>query len=479
MNSLRPKLLERAELIVCVMASLAAIWLHLVFLTHAGALWRDEVGSVQFATMLPLGEMCRKLAYESFPVCFPVLVRVWAALGLGGNDFTLRLLGFLMGLGLLGAVWLNARLMGSRWPLITLGLLAANLTVVRWGDSLRAYGCGSLAILLSLGLTWRLVRAPGRASFLLAALAAILSVQTLYQNAFLLLAASLAGCMVCARCRQWKSIALVLGVGLIAAASLLPYVPGMRASNQSFRMIEKTGFDPGWVWFNLGLATGSPYDWQATVWVIVLLLAAVAGLTNAWRGKGAGSDLPLFAVTSMVLGTGLFMLFIWMSGLPTQVWYLTCRAAGFCRYLRQRQFSASSPLPSPHPMGRGDQACPSCVFHPLPIRWGEGRGEGFCGGLCHPLSSLLHPCRVRRPDRPGLLPEGRRVGARSPNQPGPDCGVPDSQGRCGRCDCYPPLVLRGDLSALLPRACPVVYRPADDRPSDPALRRAHGGHAWE
>jgi predicted membrane-bound mannosyltransferase len=108
-----------------------------------------EAGGVQLATLTDLSLEWR-LAREGFPVFFFALVRVWSALGLGASDFTLRILGFVIGLGLLGGIWLNARLMGFRLPFISLGLLAANLTLVRWGDSLRAYGFGSLFILLTL-----------------------------------------------------------------------------------------------------------------------------------------------------------------------------------------------------------------------------------------------------------------------------------------------------------------------------------------
>ena len=79
----------------------------------------------------------------------------------------MRGLGLLIGLGMLGAMWLNTRIMGFRLPFISLGLLAANATVVTWGNSLRAYGCGSLFILITLGLVWKLVQAPGRTSFCL------------------------------------------------------------------------------------------------------------------------------------------------------------------------------------------------------------------------------------------------------------------------------------------------------------------------
>ena len=160
---------------ICLAATLAGAGLQAVYFTHAGALWRDEAGGVQLAVLPSFGETWRMLAHGGFPVFFPALVRVWSALGLGDSDAALRALGFLIGIGLLGAMWLNARLMGFRLPFISLGLLAANETVVTWGDSLRAYGCGNLFILITLGLIWRLMQAPGRIPFLLATLAAVLS----------------------------------------------------------------------------------------------------------------------------------------------------------------------------------------------------------------------------------------------------------------------------------------------------------------
>ena len=319
----RKRLPDRIGLGVCVVATLLAVCLHFIYLTHAGALWRDEVGGVQLANLPGLGVTWRP-AREWFPVSFFALVRCWSALGLGASDFSLRILGFLIGLGLLGAMWLNARLMGVRWPVISLGLLAANVTVVRWGDSLRAYGCGALFILLTLGLVWRLVRKPGGASFLLASLAAILSVQTLYPNAFLVLAACLAGCAVCARHRQWKTALLVLGVGLLAAASLLPYVPVINAT-QDDRALHQMGFSLDFVWASLSSALGSGQDWPLWVWFgLAPLVFGVAweALLGRVHDKAAGSeDLPRFGISAVLACTVLFYVFLRISGLPAEPWY--------------------------------------------------------------------------------------------------------------------------------------------------------------
>jgi hypothetical protein len=314
---------------VCLAATLAGAGLQTVYFTHAGALWRDEASGVQLATLPALSETWRMLAHESFPLFFSALVRVWSALGLGASDAGLRTLGFLIGLGLLGAMWLNARIMGFRLPFISLGLLAANVTVVIWGGSLRAYGCGSLFILITLGLVWKLVQAPGRTSFLLATLAAILSVQTLFQNAFLVLAACIAGGVVCARHRQWKTAGLVFGVGLVAGASLIPYIP-LIIESQSWWILQKVEFNFAMIWNDMMLAGGSLMDWPLMDWpfwmwlglIPLALGAGLAALLQRTKSAGIGrEDLPLYGASALVAGIAGFLVFLRISELPTQPWY--------------------------------------------------------------------------------------------------------------------------------------------------------------
>jgi hypothetical protein len=168
------------------------------------------------------------------------------------------------------------------------------------------------------------VRTPGRATFLIASLAAILSVQTLYQNAFLVLAACVAGCAVCARHRQWKTAALVLGVGLLAAASLMPYVP-LIIESQNWFVLQKTGFDFERAWSNLFLALRAPLDWPAWVWLGLLPFVFGAGWASLqqWtKGPRVGmEDLPLFGVSALLAGTALFFVFLCIAELPTEPWY--------------------------------------------------------------------------------------------------------------------------------------------------------------
>ena len=79
----------------------------------------------------------------------PLLVSGWTAIGLGQNDLSLRLLGTLIGLALPAALWLAVWKIRRAPPVLGLVLIALNSTVIMFGDSLRAYGLGSLTILLT------------------------------------------------------------------------------------------------------------------------------------------------------------------------------------------------------------------------------------------------------------------------------------------------------------------------------------------
>src|SRR6266536_6280823 len=83
-----------------------AVWLHLTFLFHAGGFWRGEVNVINLAGRSSVGEMTK----DSFPLLMPLLVRGWCFLGLGQGDLGLRCLGVVIGLGLLAAIWVAARM---------------------------------------------------------------------------------------------------------------------------------------------------------------------------------------------------------------------------------------------------------------------------------------------------------------------------------------------------------------------------------
>src|SRR5882724_2390902 len=135
-------------------------------------------------------------------------------------------------------------------PLLAVTLAGLNVTIIHAGDSLRAYGLGSALAVLALAVIWRLTCRPSLAVFSCAVAVAVLSVQSLYQNAFFVFAACCGGLVVCAVERRWRDTLPVLAVGAITAVSLLPYIPLMIRA-QEWYIIAKVGFRFSYGWRKL------------------------------------------------------------------------------------------------------------------------------------------------------------------------------------------------------------------------------------
>jgi len=303
--------------------SVGALGLHWACFRHAGALWRDEAGGVHLATLPTVGELWRWLTHDSFPLLFPLLVRGWSALGWGETDAALRALGLALGCLLLGSVWLTARWLGLRAPVLALGMLAVNLPVVRWGDSLRGYGCGAALVVLSLGLVWRQMQAPGPGRWLLAGLAILLSVQCLYANAFLVLAVCLAGAAVCWLRRQGAAARSVLALCIPGGLSLLPYArPIMDA--QDHYVLQKVRVDAAALGETLLPALGQPELIRAWLWLGLAGSVLVATVRVAPKVRSCarpeGGALTLFAGLALAAGCFSFGVYLQLAQL-VKVWH--------------------------------------------------------------------------------------------------------------------------------------------------------------
>lgn len=304
---------------VALGGTLLAIYLHIVFGTHAGALWRDEVSSLEVATMRTFAEMWSNLCFDSFPALYFLVLRALAGVLASVSDVALRVFGVSIGLLLLGAIWVNSRWLRLGFPLLSLALIGLNPMIIRYGDSIRAYGLGIALILLTMGAMWRLVESctPRRAA--IAALSAVLSVQCLYYNSILLLAICLGAASVTFRRRRFKETLVVLALGGISAASLLPYVPAIRRVHE-WKFIWQAPF----TLTELGRTFGS---WpEITAWVILFAGALIGGLWALLR-QPAGvngqekTERILFGLVTLTIGTVGYGVFISVLGYLTQPWY--------------------------------------------------------------------------------------------------------------------------------------------------------------
>ncbi len=321
------------------LVAMAAAALHIRFATEVGGLWRDETNSVNLATLPTLAEVWHFLDYDSFPILYFAVLRAWTSVVGVGNDEALRGLGLLIGLGILGVLWSNARAFGCRLPVLSLALVGLNPMIVRYGDSNRAYGLGILLILLTLRSFWRLVEQPSRPSasrIAVAAVLAVLSVQCLYYNSVLLLAIAFGASVVAVRAKAWRTVSIIIGIGAMAAASLLPYVPIIiRMRAWTFLVSYPTTLS--WLWKRACEVMGSPRP--GAIWLWVGLVAASLGvaivaaplmsfrrrrLFTAARSLSASDRLPavvLFALVNLVVGVAGYAVFLRALNYYTRPWY--------------------------------------------------------------------------------------------------------------------------------------------------------------
>jgi hypothetical protein len=314
--------LARCEFATAIVMSLLLMVLHLRVLVHAGPLWRDEVSSFHVATAPNLQAFLNSLVLDPFPILFVTVLRVWIALGFGSSDFGLRLLGFLIGTSLLGAIWVCCRMIDKeRWaPLWPLALFALTPVTLTEGDSLRAYGLGLIGIVMSFGLVSRLAFRPWRLGTAIAALiAALIAVQSLYLNSLILFAICLAGIIVSLRRKQLGPLAGILLVGLIAALSLLPYAGIMRNAHDQLALQREFQAVSDGMPSLISTATFRGTAAKIGCFLLFsfgLIMVTVPSLRRSLfaRIKG-GSDSLVFAAIVVMVGAITTFGFLWSSGL--------------------------------------------------------------------------------------------------------------------------------------------------------------------
>jgi hypothetical protein len=314
---------QKIDWLIGALITATGVYLHWVNFRSAGALWRDEAGVVSIATLPTTHEMWSNIGHESCPIVFPGLLRVWS-FTVGHSDTAFRLLGSVVGVSMLGAVWLNGWFFTRSAPLVALGLLALNPSVIRWGDSVRAYGLASVLMLLTVAIVWRFARAPDFKRWLASALLAVISVQCLFQNSFLLLAICVAAAALRARHRDFKNSMAGLAIGVPAAMSLLPYRAIIHEA-QGWSVLSQIGFVPALIWRSLSGAMAPNVAWLHWLW-IALLVVAIARCVKSVRvspnvPEDDADSAVFFAGSALITGLIGFFIFLWITEMPTQVWY--------------------------------------------------------------------------------------------------------------------------------------------------------------
>ena len=308
---------------------------------NAGPLWRDETNTANVAQMPTLRELWNSLPCESFPPMWPLLLRAGGTLGLAGGDIGIRLFGLYVGFFALGSFWLCARWLGSRAPILSIGLLGALPAFVFIVGANRAYGLACGLLLLTFGAVWRMVIMPSRGRILSAGIVCLLFAQCVYYDVVFLAAILAGGALVALRRRLWKVLTALIGIGALSACSLMPYLRIVFPSTSFASMIQNPNFSFSTIWYKLGDAVTARSSGEfgrngPEVWLwIALLLGGIIAALLAQRVRPAASesnatpasntpnrrDLALYCMTSAALGTAGFLVFLFWLRYFTQAWY--------------------------------------------------------------------------------------------------------------------------------------------------------------
>jgi hypothetical protein len=310
---------------------------------NAGALWRDEINTLSLARMPSLRDIWHNLQFESCPLLWLLLVRACNTLGLTDSDMGIRVLGLAIGLFFLTSLWLCQRWIGGRAPILSIALLGGLPALIFVVEANRAYGLASCLLVLSFGGIWRVLESPTKSRILSAGFICLLFVQCVYYDVILLGAMLTAGALVAIRRQQWKILWTMVGIGLVAGASLFVYFPIVHRVPEYLSFWRSPFFSVATLWNGLldALAARSSANSdgangpQLRIWIGLLLtgiiVAVVMQRTRAHQTPKPGvdsesasperSDLALFCVSSVILGIIGYTGFLLKLQFFLQPWY--------------------------------------------------------------------------------------------------------------------------------------------------------------
>jgi len=288
---------------------------------HSGALWRDEVNSVNAARALLADGLFNSLTNDSFPVMWPVLLRLWLEVVRFEHDFAIRFLGLAVGLGLLASLFATSRWTRSGVPIASTILVGMNSVIFLHGDAVRGYGVGLLALVLLYGRVVRTVETPTRRNGGWLVVSALAATQLAFANAPAFGSIGGAAILVCLARRKWRALGMLSAASAIAALSLLPYVPIFEAHGRWFDLVRRpqtfgqilsvarAGFAP----------SGIP---SLVAWSVLSALAAsglcIAARKRGWRGL---TDAQAIAMAAAPLTMVVFAVYFKTWSSPLNPWY--------------------------------------------------------------------------------------------------------------------------------------------------------------
>jgi hypothetical protein len=307
---------------ISIAVTTSAVYFLFLFVLHAGGLWRDETNTFNMASS-SFGVMWNRLEYDSFPVFWPFIFGFLINVS-GTADLFLRLLGALMGVGLIVCLWFNAFSLRYRLPLVGLSLLMFCPSIILWGCSMRAYGIGMIAACLIYTLVWKYVEECSVKNLLLLLLVCLVGVHTLFYNAVVVLICILSGSAALLLERKIKSILLMGMVGFVSAISMLIYLP-MIYRAEVWSVSVKTDYTLSLFISKLHETLSPGGSLVLWAWCLVIPVALTLGGKYLMESKTSG-DIKmharlLYPFLVLLLIVPAYFIFLKKLSYVTQPWY--------------------------------------------------------------------------------------------------------------------------------------------------------------
>jgi hypothetical protein len=175
------------------------------------------------------------------------------------------------------------------------------------------------------GLMWGVLESYSPSRAVLAGLVAVLSVQCLYQNSVLLLAICIGGLAVTIRRRDWRGVTIVVGIGSVAALSMVLNL-GLVAAKQEQKLLVHSYLDMKKLLRVFSQAVSHDVWLLNWIWIVLSGLGLLAAVVYCVRRAGKHlseqpTDVVVFSAVTMITGAVGFVIFLKILNLPTQVWY--------------------------------------------------------------------------------------------------------------------------------------------------------------
>lgn len=319
-------LISTVEKSVFAATVILSIFLHIYFFQNAGGFWRDEVTSLQMIQVPSILEVWNKIEFDSFPLFWHLFLRGCSAIPMLGSEWGLRFVGLAIGLSIIAAVLYNARfIFKTPFPIITIAIIGTNPDIIRWGDSMRAYGLGVLLITITTGLIWRVLNAPTKSNFATTLIFSILSVQTLYFNSVLLFCICCSCLIVAIRNGRRKSFLSILLIGVISASTMLPYLIPMQRVDKIIDIV-RIHFSLDIFLNKIAALLTAQGDQMLFIWILIFILFVGGTCVLLWRPfmniTSDRNDLILFNISAVLLIIGGYFIFLKVTvSYITEPWY--------------------------------------------------------------------------------------------------------------------------------------------------------------